>query len=49
MPRDVKFYNLKMHSPFLFRINERHFSFQSSFNVLNLINVRNAYKDSIEI
>jgi hypothetical protein len=27
----------------------RNFSFQSSFNVLNLINVRNASKDSIEI
>nr|AND47535.1 hypothetical protein RF1 [Sphagnum lenense] len=44
-----KILQLKTHSPFFFRINERHFSFQSSFDVLNLINVRNASKDSIEI
>ncbi len=44
-----KILQLKTHSPFFLRINERHFSFQSSFDVLNLINVRNASKDSIEI
>nr|AND48356.1 hypothetical protein RF1 [Eosphagnum rigescens] len=44
-----KILQLKTHSPFFFRINERHFSFQSSFGVLNLINVRNTSKDSIGI
>ncbi|CAM6006757.1 unnamed protein product (chloroplast) [Sphagnum balticum] len=44
-----KILQLKTHSPFFFRINERNFSFQSSFDVLNLINVRNASKNSIEI
>ena len=44
-----KILQLKTHSPFFLRINEKHIPFQSSLNILNLINVKNTFTNSIKI
>nr|YP_010917765.1 Ycf1 protein [Encalypta ciliata]UVG41351.1 Ycf1 protein [Encalypta ciliata] len=43
-----KILQLKTHSPFFLRINEKHISFQFSLNRLNLIYIKNIFKNPLE-
>nr|BDZ75695.1 Component of TIC complex [Timmiella anomala] len=43
-----KVLQLKTHSPFFLRINEKHIPFQFSLNKLNLIYIKNIFKNPIE-
>nr|YP_009041054.1 Ycf1 [Tetraphis pellucida]AIB08491.1 Ycf1 [Tetraphis pellucida] len=42
-----KILQLKTHSPFFLRINEKNISFQSSLNILNLINLKDNFTNSL--
>lgn len=43
-----KILQLKTHSPFFLRINEKHIPFQISLNKLNLIDVKHIFKNPVE-
>lgn len=43
-----KVLQLKTHSPFFLRINEKHIPFQFSLNKFNLISIKNIFKNPIE-
>lgn len=43
-----KILQLKTHSPFFLRINEKHIPFKFSLNKLNLISIKNVFKNPIE-
>lgn len=43
-----KILQLKTHSPFFLRINEKHIPFQFSLNKMNLIYIKNIFKNPIE-
>lgn len=43
-----KILQLKTHSPFFLRINEKHIPFKFSLNKLNLISIKNIFKNPIE-